>query len=389
MNLHLHGILTSALAIVFAGAFGAGCGNKSQAATPPAPAVGPRPEGEVWLTPAQVKDAKIQTVAVGEQAVDDTILTSGTVTLDDLRTGHVFSPVTGRVVGISAQLGQHVAKGQALALIESPDIGSAIADVHKAQADLIAADHDLKRKKDLFEQKAGSASDLETAQDTYRRAKAEVERATEKERLLRVGNADAVSQTFSLAAPVEGEVLLRNINPGIEVQGQYTGGATQELFTIGELDHVWVIGDLYEMDFARVHVGAPALVTVVAYPGKVFKGTVDWVSGSLDPSTRTAKMRCVFDNKDRFLRPMMYSTVQISVDQKTAVAIPRDALLRLGDLKIVFIQTGESDGLVKFKQMPVDVDEGESSQWLEVKKGLTAGQKIVTAGAILLAANLE
>jgi cobalt-zinc-cadmium efflux system membrane fusion protein len=389
MNAHVIRTLAASVATVALVALAAGCGNKSQAATAPTATPAPTPEGEVWLTPAQVRDAKIQTADVSDQSVDDTILTSGTVTLDDQRTGHVFSPVTGRVMNISAQLGEHVKKGQALAVIESPDIGSAIADVHKAQADLIAADHDLKRKKDLFEQKAGSASDLEAAQDTYRRAKAEVERADEKERLLRVGNADAVSQTFSLAAPVDGEVLLRNINPGIEVQGQYSGGATQELFTIGELDHVWVIGDLYEMDFARVKVGAPAVVTVVAYPGKTFTGVVDWVSGSLDPTMRTAKVRCNFDNKDRFLRPMMYATVQISVDQKKALAIPRDSLLRLGDLKIVFIQTGESDGLVKFKRMPVDVDEGESSQWLEVKKGLQAGQKIVTAGAILLAANLQ
>ncbi len=76
------------------------------------------------------------------------------------------------------------------------------------------------------------------------------------------------------------------------------------------------------MDFARVHVGAPAAVTVVAYPGKVFKGEVDWVSGSLDPSTRTAKVRCKFDNPDRLLRPMMYATVQISVDQKMAAGHP-------------------------------------------------------------------
>src|ERR1700722_19376980 len=72
-----------------------GCGNKSQAATAPTPP--PRPEGEVWLTPAQVRDAKIPTADVTEEAVDATILTSGTVTLDDQRTGHVFSPVTGRV----------------------------------------------------------------------------------------------------------------------------------------------------------------------------------------------------------------------------------------------------------------------------------------------------
>lgn len=358
------------------------------AAVPESSAAQP-PANEVWLTPAQVKEAQIRITPVADEPVDDTILTSGTVSLEDLRTGHVYSPVTGRVVSIAAQLGQPVKKGQPLAVIESPDIGNAVADVHKAQADMIAAEHDLKRKKDLFEQHAGSAADLEAAEDTYRKAKAELERAQEKQTLLRVGNADAVTQTFSLISPVDGEVLMRNINPGIEVQGQYGGGTTQELFTVGELDRVWVIGDLYEMDFARVHVGAPAAVTVVAYPGKVFKGTVDWVSGSLDSTTRTARVRCTFENTDKLLRPMMYATVQISVDQKRAVAIPREALLRLGEYKVVFTEIGESDGVVKFRRVPVDVDEGESSPWLEVKHGLAAGDKVVVAGAILLAANLQ
>jgi RND family efflux transporter MFP subunit len=172
------------------------------------------------------------------------------------------------------------------------------------------------------------------------------------------------------------------------VQGQYSGGATQELFTIGELDKVWVLADLYEMDIARVHVGTPADVTVVAYKDKVFKGQVDWVSGMLDPNTRTAKVRCTFDNPDKLLRPEMYATVQISVDQKRALAIPRSALLRLGEYKVVFIQVGEEPGKVRFQRMPVDVDEGESSQWLEVKHGLEPGQKVVVNGAILLSQKL-
>ncbi len=374
-----------ALIAVFA-ALGASCKKAEEPAVEPS---GPQaPPGEVWLTPAQVKDARIDVAVLGEQDVDDTILTSGTVTLDDQLTGHVFSPVTGRVLSITAQLGQHVKKGEALATIESPDVGSAVSDVHKAEADLIAAEHDLRRKKDLYEQKAGSASDLETAQDNYRRAKAEVERSLQKETLLRIGNTASVTQTYVLTAPVEGEVLMRNINPGIEVQGQYSGGSAQELFTIGELDRVWVLGNLFEMDFARVHVGTPAAVTVVAYPGVSFNGKVDWVSGALDPSTRTTTVRCTFDNPGQRLRPMMYATVQISVDQKKALAIPRAALLRLGEYKIVFTQIGESEGRVKFARVPVDVDEGESSPWLEVKHGLGAGQKIVTSGAILLSSML-
>ena len=327
-----------ALALVGAvgsAAAGMAC-HKSEAAPE---AAGPNPPpGQVWLTPQQVKDAQIEVQTVALQDVDDTILTSGRVALEDMLSGHVFSPVTGRVVRIAADLGQRVKKGDPLAVIESPDIGNAVSDVHKADADMIAAEHDYKRKKDLFEQKAGSAADLETAEDNWRKAKAESERARQKAFLLRSGGTDGVTQTYTLVSPIDGEVLMRNVNPGVEVQGQYGGGSANELFTVGEIDKVWVIGDLYEMDLARVQVGAPAQVTTVAYKDKSFAGKVDWVSGMLDPATRTAKVRATFDNPDRLLRPEMYATVQISVDQKKALAIPRNALLRLGEYKVVFIQ---------------------------------------------------
>src|SRR5580698_6566220 len=136
--------------LALAAVFLAGCPTKPAAPGPPAPQP---PAGQVWITPDEVKEARIDVALVEEQNVDDTILTAGTVTLDDRRTGHVFSPVTGRVLQIVAQLGQTVKKGAPLATIESPDVGSAVSDMHKAQADLIAAEHDFKRKKGLFEQK--------------------------------------------------------------------------------------------------------------------------------------------------------------------------------------------------------------------------------------------
>ena len=109
----------------------------------------------------------------------------------------------------------------------------------------------------------------------------------------------------------------------------------------------------------------------------------------LDPTTRTAKVRCTFANPDRLLRPEMYATVQISVDQKKALAIPRNALLRLGETRSSSSQVGEDRRRAcSFERVPVDVDEGESSQWLAVKHGLEAGQKVVVSGAILLSQKL-
>jgi multidrug efflux pump subunit AcrA (membrane-fusion protein) len=152
---------------------------------------------------------------------------------------------------------------------------------------------------------------------------------------------------------------------------------------------VWVLADIYEMDIARLKPGAHATVKVVSYPNKVFDGRVDWVSGMLDPVSRTAKIRCVFDNKDRLLKPEMYAQVDVAVDQKRELAIPRTSIVRMGDQTVVFAERGTApDGRVKYERLPVTVDEGEASQWLPVAHGIDAGTKIVTSGSILLSGML-
>jgi cobalt-zinc-cadmium efflux system membrane fusion protein len=180
------------------------------------------------------------------------------------------------------------------------------------------------------------------------------------------------------------------------VQGQYSGtGNPQELFTIGELDEVWVIGDLYELDLARVIVGSRAVVKVVAYPDKIFEGKVDWVSGMLDPLTRTAKVRCTFANPDRLLKPEMYATVAISVEERKTLALPRGAVIRLGEQTITFVERGTTaDGRLRFARVQVTVDEGEGSHWLPVSHPadagvvLESGMQVVTSGTVLLSGML-
>jgi cobalt-zinc-cadmium efflux system membrane fusion protein len=340
--------------------------------------------GEILLAPDKIAAAGIIVQLVAEENVEDTIVTSGVVTFDDLKVAHVFSPVNGRVTEIYAQLGQRVKKGQALAAIQSPDIGQAVSDVHKAEADLIAAEHDYKRQKDLEKQHAAATRDVEASEDRYRQAKAELERAEAKAKLLRSGSVNTVTQTYTLASQIDGEVMMRAVNPGQEVAGQYASGTAVELFTVGEIDHVWALGDVYEVDIPRVKAGFPVSIKVVSYRDKLFEGKVEWVQHVLDPTTRTAKVRFSFDNPGNALLPQMYGTVYIKVDQRKALAIPRSAILRLGDQRVVFIQTGEVDGKVKFERMPVDVDEYSSDEWLPIKHGLEKGMKVVTKGAVLL-----
>jgi len=359
----------------------AGCGGHASNAAQPQP-----PAGEAWLTPQQVKNANLVVKEVADQDVGGAVVTSGKITFDDLRVSHVFSPVTGRVVRIEAQPGQRVKKGAPLAVIESPDVGNAFSDLAKAHADLEAAERDYKRQKELFDAHAASQKDYETSLDNWQKAKAELSRAQKKAQLLRGGGADSVTQEYTLRAPIDGEVVSRNLSPGMEVVGQYSQGNAVELFTVGELDHVWVIADVYEMDLGRVKKGARVTVRVVSYPNRIFEGVVDYVAGQLDPATRTAKMRCSIANPDRDLKPEMYATVSVSVAERKALAIPRSAMLRLGDQTVVFVQLGTApNGQVRFERRPVAVDEDEGGDYLPVTHGLERGEKIVTQGAILLA----
>jgi cobalt-zinc-cadmium efflux system membrane fusion protein len=349
------------------------------------PAEASPPPGTAWLTAEQIAAAKLVIEPVGDKPVGNEITASGRLTFHDLRVSHVFSPVTGRVVAISAEPGQHVSEGDTLAVIDSPDIGTAFSDLAKAQAELLAAESEQRRQRELMDAHAGVQRELESATAALARARAEFERARDKARLLRAGGATRGTENYTLAAPIAGEVISRNVNPGSEVQGQYGGSNTVELFTIGDLDPIMVTADVFEMDIGRVKEGAPMIVTVPAYPGRIFRGVVRWVADQLDPTTRTARIRGLLANPDRALKAEMYAAVSIVADQRLALAVPRSALLRLGDQMVAFVETGRSpDGRTAFERRPVAVAEEGGGTYLPVTRGLTAGDWLVINGAIFL-----
>jgi len=378
------------------------------------PSPGP-PPGEAWLAPADVERAGVVVERAAEQDIDSVLVTGGRVTFDEARVAHVLSPLSGRVVRIFAELGAHVRKGQALALIESPDLGSATSDLNKATAALIAAEHARRRIIELRQANAASEAALEQAENAWRQAMAERERAAQKVALLHAG--PNVSQAYALTSPIEGDVLARNVTPGLNLQGTYSGGTSPELFTVGDLDWVWLMGDVYETDIARVREGAAVEVTVTGLPDTLH-GKVDWISDVLDPQTRTARLRCVIPNPDGRLKPEMYGTVRVSVAPVRALAVPRTALVRLGEHTFVFLDRGASpDGRRRFERVPVSVDEGApaagptapvgatgaapptvpagappatggAAPWVPVTHGLEPGELVVVRGAQALSARL-
>jgi len=354
------------------------CGKKEEHQEPRPPA------GEVWLSRQQIDGQAMRLATVSEEMVETHLDAPGRIAFDDLLVAHAFSPASGRIVKIDAEPGQHVGKGAPLVELQSPEVGSAFADVEKAAADLAVARRELKRQRELVAAQAGARKDLDQAESAYDRARAEMVRADQRARTFREGGADVITQRFILRSPIDGEVIARNANPGTEVQGQYAGGTAPELFTIGSVDPVWVYADVFEMDLPRVKVGADVKVKVVAYPDRSFDGRVEWVSSVLDPASRSARVRCTLPNPQRELSPEMYATVSISTPSRTLLAVPRGAVLHAGDERIVFVQSGTTEnGLLKFQRRRIQVEETDSDP-VPVKSGVVAGDRVVVSGAVLL-----
>ena len=343
------------------------------------------PPGETWLTDDQVKGARLEIQPAAEKDLALHLVTAGRVAFDDARVAHVFSPVSGRVTQVLGAFGQRVQKGDALAVIDSPDLGSAWSDLVKARADVVAADHELDRQKDLFEHKASAERDYEAAQDNAAKARAEVERARLRLKTLHASENEDATQEFLLRSPIAGEIVNRSATPGLEVQGMLSSAnVVQELFTVGDIEDVWIWGDLYERDMGKVRRGQKAVLTAVAWPGREIAGTVDFVGSALDPQTHTAKIRCSVRNAERLLKPEMYVTLSVELERRKGLALPRAAVVRSGDRQVVFVEDGKaSDGRTRFREKAVklgDTDDG----WVGIASGLSAGERVVVSGSILL-----
>jgi cobalt-zinc-cadmium efflux system membrane fusion protein len=343
------------------------------------------PRGEVWITQQQLADGHFSFGAATEQQLPVFLTTTGRISFDDNKVSHVFSPVTGRVIEIYAQFGDVLKKGAPLASIDSPDVGVASAELDKARADLVAAEREYLRQKELYDAHATAQRDFEVARDAFKKAQADDERARKKAQLLRTGSIERVTQHYVLRALIDGEVVARNISPGLEVQGQYSGGAAQELFTIGALGTVWVTADVFEMDLAEVKGGQQVFVKVISYPERTFGGEVDWVSGTIDPVTRTARARCTIQNPERLLKPEMYATASIRTSDTKALVVPRRSVVRLGERTVVFVDIGRADdGRERFARRIVEVSGEAPGEVVQILHGLELGDRVVVDGALLL-----
>ncbi|MEX1994816.1 MAG: efflux RND transporter periplasmic adaptor subunit [Steroidobacteraceae bacterium] len=152
------------------------------------------------------------------------------------------------------------------------------------------------------------------------------------------------------------------------------------LFQIADLSSVWIVASVFEQDLALVHPGQAATVSLAAFPGRAFTGRVTFVYPTVEPETRTVRVRIELPNDDGLLKPELYGTVEIQAGDAVAdVAIPASAVLDSGTRQVVLVELGGG----AFE--PREVELGTRGDgYVEVTSGLTAGERVVVNGNFLI-----
>jgi len=314
--------------------------------------------------------------AATERSVASELVVTGTVTPDVARNVPVVSLASGRVVAIHARLGDTVKKGQLMLTIRSDDVAGGFDAYRKAVADELLARKQLNRAVDLFAHGAIAEQDLEVAKDAADDAKITLETATEHLRLL--GNdPDKPMGIVDIVAPTTGVITDQEVTNAATVQAY----SSPSPFTISDLSFVWILCDVYENDLATVRLGDTAEITLNAYPGRVFKGTISNIGAILDPNIRTAKVRIEVQNPGIMRLGMFVKATFHGQTKETHTIVPASAVLRMHDRDFVFVPAPDK----KFRRLEVVSGDvlTENTSLQEIKSGLKPGQQVVTNALVL------
>lgn len=375
-------VITTTLAIV-AASF-AGYSYFSQTVTrPPAENIDPDyNRDQLTFSPGAPQLAYVKTSAAISAMLPASEPLAARLALAENLTARIIPAVAGRVLQLHAEIGDAVNTGDPLATIDSPDFGAAIADLHKAEADAVQKQLAYKRAQELLAGEAIARRDVESTRAEWQIAAAETERARLRVRNLSPSN-KIQNELLVLRAPVAGVVAERQANPGTEVRPDQPA----PLFVISNLSHLWVLVDIPEYLIGRVHAGNPLLLSFDAFPGESFIATITRIAPQLDPNVRRVQVRAEIDNPDGRLRPAMFARARL-VDPKaiSVTRLPAVSVITNGVYPTVFVET--SLGQFTRRQIRIAFQDAESI-WLEPENGgITAGEKVVTDGAMLLASEL-
>jgi len=328
------------------------------------------PANNSVLTPAQWKQLAVAQAQL--EPVRQELQLTGTVTFNQDNMVKVFPLVGGHIGQVKVELGDYVRKGQVLAVIQSGDMADLDQQAVTARSQLAVAQKNLQVTQDMASSGLASQRDLVSAQQQLQAAKGEVARVAERRRILGNGS----GSIYVVKAPMDGFVVEKKAAPGMELRSD----TPDNLFTISNLDPIWVMADVYESDLANVHLGDPVTVTTLAYPDKPIAGRIDKIFNVLDPDSKTEKVRITLANPGYQLKPAMFANVTVSYPGRDqSVAVPSGALVFDNSRNYVMVVGPQKQ--LQVREVTVERTVGEKTY---LRSGLRPGETIVSQNQLLV-----
>ncbi len=331
--------------------------------------VGPTGPSVPGLAPVQLTDegirlAGVQTATAVDGTLARTIRTVGTVTADETRIQHFHTRVTGWVEHLYVNFtGQFVKQGQPVLSIYSPELLA-------SQEEFLRAREAAARfeSSDLPEVRKGGDELLAAARRRLRLFDVPEEFIAELERT------GTPQRAVTLLAQSSGYVTSKGI-----FHGQQVDPSMMDLFTITDLSHVWIDADFYEFEASLLRLGQQGRLKLAYDPTVTLTGTIAYIYPTLDPATRTVRVRFDFANRELKLKPGMFADVELETGGARGVVIPDSAVIDTGERQIAFVATGAG----RFEPRLVSLGVRSDGRAL-VLSGVAAGEEVVVKANFLL-----
>jgi cobalt-zinc-cadmium efflux system membrane fusion protein len=373
-------------------------------ATPAIAQATPEPLPSGFFKPTEEQWQSLTTVPVRSASFGDDSYSDGTIAPADDTTTQIFSPFTGRVTNVYATVGDYVHKGDPVFAGEGGEYAQAVNDLATAQESLSAARTQLHitevnrarllkllrvdgvARKDVEQSKADVATALATVRND------EIAVALVQSRIRVLGESEphgapvngrpaqgALPTTVTVRAPIDGIVTQRAVGVGQFIDSA-ANGSSNALLTITGLERVFFVANVTETEIARIHIGDPVSVSMIAFPGRIFDARVKYIAPNLDPNSHRIAVRAEVDNPGDALKPGMFGTFRIRIGAASSeLGVPEDAVIFEGDTARVWIVGPNHTLALRY------ITAGKTSDGIvEVLRGLRAGDRIVTTGSVFI-----
>lgn len=333
----------------------------------------------VTVAPAMLQ--RLQVAPVARAEVSSTLRVPSRVEVDGHRVARIGAPVTGRLTRVNVFVGDEVQRGAVLASLNSMELGEAQLTYLKALSQVQLQSRAVDRARLLLGADVIGSAELQRRESELSSSQAELRAAADQLKVLgmsagaikRLAATSAINSTAPVTATLSGTVIARNVTVGQVVQ------PADELFTVADLSHVWVVAEVPEQQAGLVQEGGSVAVEIPALQNRRFTGKLIYVGDTVNPETRTVTVRTDLTNPDRAIKPDMLASMLIEGLPMARPAVPAAAVVRENNADHVFVQTGPT----QFRLRPVTL--GEASNGMRpVLGGLREGEKIVANGAFHL-----